>query len=72
MTARRLVALLGLSAGVYALAIRPRMIQWGASDEEMHGRHFSDHRHAGKGSKVSPPILVPASLHHLTFSSVVK
>ena len=37
MTARRLVALLGLSAGVYALAIRPRMLQWGASDEEVHG-----------------------------------
>ena len=35
MTARRLVALLGLSAGVYALAIRPRMLQWGASDEEV-------------------------------------
>jgi len=72
MTARRLIALLGLSAGVHALAIRPRMLQWGASDEEVHGRHSSDHRPAGKGSKVSPPILAPASLHHLTFSSVVK
>ena len=52
MTTRRLIALLGLSAGVYALAIRPRMIQWGASDEEVHGRHSSDHRPAGKGSNV--------------------
>lgn len=49
MTAPRLAALLGLSAGVYALAIRPRMLQWGASDEEVHGRHSSDHRPAGKG-----------------------
>lgn len=53
MTAPRLAALLGLSAGVYALAIRPRMLQWGASDEEAHGRHSIDHRPAGKGSNVS-------------------
>jgi hypothetical protein len=67
MVARRLASA-SLSAGVHALAIRPRMLQWSASDQEMYGRHFSDHRHAGKGSKVSPPILAPASLHHLTFS----
>jgi len=35
------------------------MLQWGASDEEVHGRDFSDHRPAGKGSKVSPPTLDP-------------
>ena len=33
--ARRLVAMLGLSAGVYALAVRPRILRWGASDEEV-------------------------------------
>src|SRR4030095_5944449 len=34
-SARRLVALLALSAGVYGLAVRPRMLRWGASDEEV-------------------------------------
>jgi hypothetical protein len=33
--ARRVVALLALSAGAYALAVRPRMLRWGASDEEV-------------------------------------
>jgi proline iminopeptidase len=33
--ARRLAALLGLSAGAYALGVRPRMLRWGASDEEV-------------------------------------
>src|SRR5574341_1912563 len=35
MTLRRLSALLVRPAGVYALAIRPRMLRWGASDEEV-------------------------------------
>jgi hypothetical protein len=38
-TAPRLAALLGLSAGVYALLVRPRMLRWGASDEEVRGRY---------------------------------
>jgi proline iminopeptidase len=33
--ARRLVALLALSAGAYALAVRPHLLRWGASDEEV-------------------------------------
>ncbi len=33
--ARRLVALFALSAGAYALGVRPRMLRWGASDEEV-------------------------------------
>src|SRR5438093_1159955 len=32
---RRLAALLGLSAGAYVLGVRPRMLRWGASDEEV-------------------------------------
>jgi len=36
-TTPRLAALLGLSAGVYALLVRPRMLRWGASDEEVRG-----------------------------------
>lgn len=36
-SARRLAALLGLSAGVYALAVRPRLLRWGAADEEVRG-----------------------------------
>ena len=35
MPPRKFLALLGLSAGVYALAVRPRMLRWGASDEEV-------------------------------------
>jgi hypothetical protein len=35
MTPRRFVALLGLSAGVYAITVRPRMLRWGASNEEV-------------------------------------
>ena len=34
-TMRRLVKTLGFSAGVYALICRPRMLRWGASDEEV-------------------------------------
>ncbi|MBI2527334.1 MAG: hypothetical protein HYY95_01520 [Candidatus Rokubacteria bacterium] len=33
--ARRIVALLAFSAGAYAVAIRPRILRWGASDEEV-------------------------------------
>ena len=36
-TTRKLIALLGVSAGVYALAVRPRILRWGASDEEVRG-----------------------------------
>jgi hypothetical protein len=32
---RKFLALLGLSAEVYALAVRPRTVRWGASDEEV-------------------------------------
>jgi hypothetical protein len=35
--ARKLLGLLALSAGVYTLAVRPRMLRWGASDEEVQG-----------------------------------
>jgi hypothetical protein len=35
MTPRRLVKLLALSAGVYAIAVRPGMLRWGASDTEV-------------------------------------
>ena len=35
--ARGLVALLALSAGVYALGVRPRILRAGASDEEVRG-----------------------------------
>jgi hypothetical protein len=31
----KFLALLGLSAGVYAFAVRPRMLRWGATDEEV-------------------------------------
>lgn len=37
--ARRLVALLTLSAGVYALGVRPRILRSGASDEEVRGSY---------------------------------
>jgi len=33
MTARRLAVLLGLSACAYALAVRPRLLRWGATEE---------------------------------------
>jgi hypothetical protein len=33
--ARRLAALLALAAGAYALVVRPRVLRWGASDEEV-------------------------------------
>jgi hypothetical protein len=33
--AHRFVALLALSTGVYALGGRPRILRWGASDEEV-------------------------------------
>jgi hypothetical protein len=35
---RRLAALLGL-LGVYALVVRPRMLRWGATDEEFEGEY---------------------------------
>jgi hypothetical protein len=33
--ARRVVAALAFSAGAYALVLRPRLLRWGASDEEV-------------------------------------
>ena len=33
--ARRLAVLLAVAAGVYALAVRPRLLRWGALDEEV-------------------------------------
>jgi hypothetical protein len=36
-SARKLAALLGVAAGIYALAVRPRILRWGASDEEVRG-----------------------------------
>jgi hypothetical protein len=35
MNARKLAAVLALSAGAYALALRPRMLRWGATDDEL-------------------------------------
>ena len=35
MRARKIIALLGISAAIYALAIRPRLVRWGASDDEI-------------------------------------
>jgi hypothetical protein len=35
MSARRLAVLLGLSACAYALAVRPRLLRWGATEEEV-------------------------------------
>jgi hypothetical protein len=35
MTARRLAVLLGLSACTYALAVRPRLLHWGGTEEEV-------------------------------------
>jgi hypothetical protein len=35
--ARRLAVALGL-VGAYALVVRPRMVRWGATDEEATGR----------------------------------
>ena len=32
---RRLVTLFAVTAGVYAVALRPRMLRWGATDEEL-------------------------------------
>jgi len=40
--ARKLIALLGVSAGVYALAVRPHMLRWGASDGEVRGPYPGD------------------------------
>ena len=35
MLARKIIALLGISAAIYALAIRPRLVRWDASDDEV-------------------------------------
>jgi proline iminopeptidase len=37
--ARRIVGVLGLSAVGYALALRPRLLRWGATDEEVRRPH---------------------------------
>ncbi len=37
-TARKIAGFLGLSLGTYALAIRPRLLRWGATSEEVDAR----------------------------------
>jgi hypothetical protein len=37
MTRHRLAAVLGLMAGAYALAVRPKLLRWGATQEEVRG-----------------------------------
>ncbi len=37
-SARRLSALFTLSLGAYAIVVRPRLLRWGASDEELRSR----------------------------------
>jgi hypothetical protein len=39
VTARRLATFLSLSLGAYALVVRPRLVRWGATDEEL-GRPY--------------------------------
>ena len=33
---RRLLTFLGISVGIYAIVVRPRLLSWGATDEEVH------------------------------------
>jgi proline iminopeptidase len=40
MTPRRLFALLALCIGAYALVLRPRLLRWGATDEEVRRPHL--------------------------------
>jgi hypothetical protein len=37
VSAARRLTLLGLTAGLYALVVRPHLLRWGASDEEVRG-----------------------------------
>jgi proline iminopeptidase len=39
VTLRKLALPLSISAGIYACAIRPRLLHWGATDEEVHGSY---------------------------------
>jgi hypothetical protein len=37
MIGRKLTAILGIAVSAYALAVRPRLLRWGATDEELRG-----------------------------------
>src|SRR4029078_22763 len=39
VTLRKLALPLSISAGIYACAIRPRILHWDATDEEVHGSY---------------------------------
>ena len=62
-SARKLVALLGVSAGVYALAVRPRLLRWGASDKEVTGTYPGVNLIPGgrRGATMAITIDAPAS-----------
>lgn len=61
--ARRLVALLTLSAAVYALGVRPRLLRSGASDEEVRGSYPGAEVIAGgrRGATMAVTIDAPPS-----------
>jgi hypothetical protein len=39
VTGGKLAGLLGLSVGAYAVVVRPRLLRWGATDEELRARY---------------------------------
>jgi hypothetical protein len=62
-SARKLAGLLGLGAGVYLLAVRPRILRWGASDQEVRGPYPGADLipHGRRGATMAETIDAPPS-----------
>lgn len=68
-TARKLIALLGVSAGVYALTVRPRILRWGTSDEEVRGSYPGADLIPGGRRGATMAVTIAAAQQHRCYGS---
>jgi len=70
--ARRLAALLGLSAGAYALGVRPRVLRCGASDEEVRQPYPGAEIPGGRRGATMAVTILAGPLNYLGFNPMIS